>query len=157
MDKKGIHNNFNGYSAVPLAEADHIIRARLVELFDRLIKKNKICLDKARDHWMEKIYSRILTIQKRMDRIKGEMKQNDKPAAYRLENLKQEDESDIRSLDIELENTIEDCAEKIDSLTCMETDVHIYNTFSDIERNLRKIEEHFHKRKEIFKKMRIFG
>jgi len=106
---------------------------------------------------MEKIYSRILAIQKRMDRIKGEMEQNDKSAAYRFENLTQEDETGIRSLDVELEKIIGDCAEKIDSLTCMETDVHIYNTFSDIESNLRKIEEHFHKRKELFKKLRIFG
>ena len=157
MNKSTVYDKFNGYNAYPTGSGEELIRGKLIELFDKIIGKNEACLVKARDRGLEKLLSRILTVKKRMYRIKGEMNRIDRGAEYRFEKIIQNDESALREVDVSLENTISQCAELLDSLSCMETDMHISEKFAVMDRLLREIERLFHQRLEIFKKMRVYG
>ena len=157
MNESTIYDEFNGYNAYPLGTGEQMVRARMIELFEKIIKKNETCLIKAKDKGLEKILSRILAVKKRMERIKGEMSHLDSGADYRFEKISEKDELALREVDVSLEDTIRQCANLIDSLTCLETDMHISERFAAMDSFLREIEHLFHKRMELFKKMRIFG
>ena len=157
MNESTVYDEFNGYNAYPLGTGEQMVRARMIELFEKIIKKNETCLIKAKDKGLEKILSRILAVKKRMERIKGEMSHLDSGADYRFEKISEKDELALREVDVSLEDTIRQCANLIDSLTCLETDMHISERFAAMDSFLREIEHLFHKRMELFKKMRIFG
>jgi hypothetical protein len=157
MNESTVYDKFNGYNAYPLGTGEQMVRARMIELFEKIIKKNETCLIKAKDKGLEKILSRILAVKKRMERIKGEMSHLDSGADYRFEKISEKDELALREVDVSLEDTIRQCANLIDSLTCLETDMHISGRFAAMDSFLREIEHLFHKRMELFKKMRIFG
>jgi len=157
MNESTVYDKFNGYNAYPLKTGERMVRGKLIELFNKIIKKNETCLIKARDKGLEKLLSRILAVKKRMERIKNEMEQIDHGVEYRFEKIAERDETAMRKADLSIENTIDQCAKLIDSLTCMETDMHISERFAKMDSLLREIENLFHQRMEIFKKMRLFG
>jgi len=157
MNKSTVYDKFNGYNAYPLGTGEQMVRERMIELFEKIIKKNETCLIKARDKGLEKLFSRILAVKKRMERIKGEMDHIDRGAEYRFEKITQKDELALQEVDVSLENTIGQCTDLIDSLTCMETDLHISERFAMMDSFLREIEHLFHQRMDIFKKMRVYG
>jgi hypothetical protein len=134
-----------------------LIRGKLIELFDKIIKKNEICLTKAREKGMEKVLSRILALRKRMDRIKKEMERTPADVHYKFEKMPQVDESTAGEIDLVLEKSILQTSEIIDALTCMETDMHICDHYALMEERLREIEKLFRSRALLFRKMRIFG
>jgi hypothetical protein len=157
MNESTIYDEFKGYTAYPLGTGEHLIRVKMLSLFEKIIIKNETCLIKAQDKGLEKLFSRILAVKKRMERIKREMEHVDIGAQYRFEKMSGDDESTLRKVDSSLERTIRQCAELIDSLTCMETDMHISERFAMMDSFLREIEHLFHRRMEIFKKMQIYG
>jgi len=157
MNESTVYDKFNGYNAYPLGTGEQMVRTRLIELFEKIIKKNETCLVKAKDKGLEKLMSRILAVKTRMDRIKGEMAHSNANAEYKIESLSPADITALQEDDVSLEKTIGQCAELIDSLTCMETDMHISERFAMMDTFLREIETLSHKRTEIFKKMRVFG
>jgi hypothetical protein len=157
MNGSTVYDKFNGYNAYPLGAGEQMIRAKLVELFEKIIKKNETCLLKAREKGMEKLMSRILAVKSRMERMRKEMTHTDPGAEYKFDPLSPTDESALKELDGKLENVIQQCITVIESLTCMETDMHISERFATMDTLLREIEHLFHRRGEIFKKMRVFG
>ena len=157
MNESTIYDKFNGYNAYPPGKGEQMVRARMIELFEKIIKKNETCLIKAKDKGLEKLMSRILAVKMRMDRIKGEMAHSNTGAEYKLEALSPEDVTVLQEVDVSLEKTIGQCSELIDSLTCMETDMHISERFAMMDTFLREIDHLLHQRTELFKKMRVFG
>lgn len=151
------HEKFNGYGAYPLGVAEQMVRGKMTELFDRIIRKNEICLAKAHDMGLEKLMSRILAVKKRMERIRKEMIHTDPGAEYKFEPLSPEDEAALKDVDNSLESVILMCISSVESLTCMETDMHISDRFAMMDNSLREIERLLHRRAELFKKMRIYG
>lgn len=156
MGNTKLYNQFKGYKAYPTGIAENIIRSKLTDLFDKLIGKNETCLIKAREKGMEKLLSRIMAVKKRMERIKKEMDSGDK-AEYKFEKIADSDEAAIKDIDLSLEKVIINASDLIDSLTCMETDMRIFERFASMDDCLREIENLSRKRTEVFKKMRIFG
>jgi len=151
------HEKVNVYGAYPLGVAEQMVRGKMTELFDRIIRKNEICLAKARDMGLEKLMSRILAVKKRMARIRKEMAHTDPGAEYKYDPLPENDLAALKDLDKSLESLILDCISGIESLTCMETDLHISDRFAMMDNGLREIERLLRRRNELFKKMRVFG
>lgn len=157
MTESKVYDQFNGYNAYPLGTGEQMVRDKLVRLFDKIIGKNEICLAKAREKQLEKLTSRILAVKKRMDRMKKEMIHTDPGAEYKFDPLSAADESALKEIDGRLESVIQQCFTGIESLTCMETDMHISDRFAAMDDSLREIEALFRKRMELFKKMRVYG
>src|SRR4030042_3628641 len=157
MNESTVYDKFNGYNAYPLGTGEQMVRTRMIELFEKIIKKNETCLSKARDKGLEKLMSRILAVKTRMERIRKEMAHTDTGAEYKFDPLSPADESALKEVDAKFENVIQQCINGIESLTCMETDLHISERFAMMDSFLREIEKLFHKRMHIFKKMRVFG
>ncbi len=157
MNESTVYDQFNGYNAYPLGKGEQMIRTRLMELFDKIISKNETCLVRAKDKGLEKLMSRILAVRSRMERIRKEMSHVDPGVEYKFEPLSPADESALKEFDGKLESVIRQCYTGIESLTCMETDMHITERFATMDSFLREIEHLYHQRMEIFKKMRVFG
>lgn len=157
MNESTVYEKFNGYHAYPIMAGEQLIRGRLIELFDRIINKNETCLARAREKGLEKLMSRILAVKKRMERIRGEMTRAEAGAEYKIEAISPGDEAAIKEVDTSLESVIRECLTGIESLTCLETDMHICERFASMDDSLRAIEYLFHRRVELFKKMRVYG
>ncbi len=157
MDESTVYDKFKGYNAYPVGTGEEMIRARMVELFDRIIRKNETCLVKAREKGMEKLLSRILAVKTRMDRIRKEMSHCDPGAEYKFEPLSPADEAELKEVDGRLEHVIQESISAIEPLTCMETDLHINERFAMMDTSLREIEALCHKRKALFRKLRVYG
>ena len=157
MGDTKLYSQFKGYKAYPIGIAENIIRNKLADLFDKLIGKNETCLIKAREKGMEKLLSRIMAVKKRMERIKKDIDTSGDKTEYKFEKITDEDETALKEIDLSLEKVILSASGLIDSLTCMETDMRIFERFASMDDCLREIENLSRKRTEIFKKMRIFG
>jgi len=157
MNGSTVYDKFNGYNAYPLGTGEQMIRAKLVELFEKIIKKNETCLVKAREKGLEKLMSRILAVKSRMERMRKDMTHTDPGAEYKFDPLSPADELSLKEVDVRLEKVIQQSVKDIESLTCMETDMHISERFAMMDTSLREIEHLFHRRMELFKKMRLYG
>jgi len=157
MNESTLYNDFNGYNAYPQGYGEEMIRGRLSELFGKLIEKNNGCLAKSREMGMEKIMSRVLQVKTRMERMKHEMEHRIIGGEFKLEKMPDEDVSDLREVDLSLENHMNQIYDIMESLTCMETEMHISERFAQVSTYLREIENLCHRRVDIFKRSRVFG
>jgi hypothetical protein len=157
MDKSTVYDQFKGYNCYPIGMGEEMIRSRMVELFDRIIRKNETCLVRARDKGMEKLMSRILAVKTRMERMRKEMTHVDPNVEYKFEPMSPADESALKEIDGKMEIIIQQTIDAIEPLTCMETDMHISERFAMMDSSLREIENLCHKRMAIFKKLRVYG
>lgn len=157
MNGSTLYSDFNGYNSYPQGIGEEMIRGRLSELFGKLIEKNDSCLTKSREMGMEKIMSRVLQIKTRMERMKHEMEHRIIGGEYKLEKMPDEDVSELHDVDLSLENHMNRIYEIMNSLTCMETEMHISDRFAQVSNHLREIEGLCHKRVDIFKRSRVFG
>ncbi len=152
-----VHNDFLGYGGYRPEVGEKIIRERLITLFDTIIEKNRLCLERAREMKMEKIMSRVLVVKKRAESIRNMMVRSEEHAHYKIEKMTDKDETAMRKMDREIEDLITDCGDVIGDLTCMETDLHIVDRFRQMNDRLRRIESLCRKRTRLFKKMRVYG
>jgi hypothetical protein len=157
MSESKLYDNFNGYNAYPAGIGEEMIRVRLSELFDKIIKKNQECLIKAKDMGMEKIMSRVLQVRTRTERMKKEMEHKFIGGEYNFDKISPSEEEELRETDLSLEKYILQAYAIIEPLTCLETDMHISEHFAQITNCFMEIEHLFHKRMDIFKKKRVYG
>lgn len=157
MNESMLYNNFNGYNEYPAGEGEELIRIRLSEQFDKIVKKNEECLLKAKDLGMEKIMSRVLQIKTRTERMKKEMDHKFIGGEYKFDKLSSEEEDELRETDLSLEKYILQAYAVIEPMTCLETDLHIVEHFTEMSNHLREIEHLFQKRMDIFKRKRVYG
>ena len=157
MNGSKIYENFNGYNAYPAGAGEELIRGRLSELFDKIIKKNEECLIKAKETGMEKIMSRVLQVRARTERMKIEMNHKFIGGEYNFDKLSPSEEEELRETDLSLEKYILQAFAVIEPMTCLETDMHISEHFSEMSNCLREIENLFQKRVDIFKRKRVYG
>lgn len=157
MKGSTLYEKFDGYNAYPAGEGEEIIRGRLFELFDMIVKKNEECLVKAKDMGMEKIMSRVLQVRTRTERMKKEMDHKFIGGKYNFDKISPAEQNELRQTDLSLEKNILQAYAVIEPLTCLETDMHISEHFSEISNCLREIESLFQKRRDIFKRKRVYG
>lgn len=152
--KINIYKDFNGYNAYPLAEAEKIIRGRLLDDFSTLIEKVDGCVEKAKNKRLLKILEHMLAVKKRMMRIKSEMKDRDNifVPAYLKARIAHVDEEKLKTVDFRMVELIDMNREILDELSCAEADTHIIDKFSKINENLREMENHCHSRSLLLKK-----
>ncbi|OHD69964.1 MAG: hypothetical protein A2W19_02810 [Spirochaetes bacterium RBG_16_49_21] len=153
IDSK-IYDDFKGYNAYQIGDAEKIIRHRHSKNFSSLIEKIEGCEAKARDQRQIKILERILSVKNRMARMKKEVDERDAVfmTFHLKERLAQVDEEKLREIDFHVVDLMSHCEQILDSLTCSETDMHIIEKFSSINEYLREMEEHCHDRMKVFRK-----
>jgi hypothetical protein len=157
MNISKVYEKFEGYNAYPAGEGEEMIRGRLSALFKRLIEKNEACFAKVRDKGLEKIMSRVLQVKIRMERMKDEMDHRFVGGEYSFNKFSAAEESELKDIDLSLENLMDKTYEIMDSMDCLETDMHISDRFATVSDCLRDIEHLCHKRTDMFKKMRVYG
>ena len=157
MNESTLYNNFNGYNEYPAGVGEEIIRGRLSELFDKIVKKNEECLMKAKDMGSEKIMSRVLQVRTRTARMKHEMDHRFIGSEYHFDKISASEESELRETDLSLEKSILQAYAIIEPMNCLETDMHISEHFAELSNCLREIEQLCQKRMDIFKRMRVYG
>lgn len=157
MNGSAIYDNFKGYNAYPAGGGEEMIRNRLSELFNKIIKKNEECLVKAKDMGMEKIMSRVLQVKTRTERIKKEMDHKIIGGEYTFDKISASDESELREVDLKLEKFIQKAYNIIEPMNCLETDMKISEHFAELTSCFMEIEHLFHKRTEIFKRKRVYA
>jgi hypothetical protein len=152
--KTNIYKDFNGYNAYPLAEAEKIIRNRLLDVFSTLIEKIEGCIEKAKNMRLIKILEHILAVKKRMGRMKSKMKERDNifVPAYLKARIAHVDEEKLKTVDFRLIELVDMNREILDELSCAEADTHIIDKFTRINENLREMETHCHSRALLLKK-----
>ena len=149
-----IYKDFNGYNAYPLAEAERIIRGRILTEFSKLIKQIEGCEEKARSMRLIKILQQIVTVKNRMERMKKDIKERDNifVPAYLKERIARVDEEKLKVVDSRLIELINLNKEILESLSCAEVDTHITDKFTTINENLREMENNCHSRALLLKK-----
>jgi len=157
MNISTLYENFDGYNAYPAGVGEDMIRNRLSALFKSLIEKNEVCFVKVRDKGLEKIMSRVLQVKTRMERMKDEMDHRFVGGEYSFNKFSAAEESELKEIDLSLESLMSRTYEIMDSMDCLETDMHISDRFAGVSDCLRDIEHLCHKRTEMLKKMRVYG
>jgi len=153
-DKIDIYKDFKGYNAYPLREAEKIIRNRILEEFSKLTEMVGVCVNKAKEMQMIWILGHIMAVKVRMERMQKQIK--DRDTLFVPANLKEKisrlDEDKLKAVDFRLVELIQLNKKIIDSLSCAETDTHIIDKFTEVNKNLRDMEENCHVRSLLLKK-----
>jgi len=153
-DKIDIYKDFKGYNAYPLREAEKIIRNRILEEFSKLTEMVGGCVNKAKEMQMIWILGHIMAVKVRMERMQKQIK--DRDTLFVPANLKEKisrlDEDKLKAVDFRLVELIQLNKKIIDSLSCAETDTHIIDKFTEVNKNLRDMEENCHVRSLLLKK-----
>lgn len=154
ITKHQLYEDFQGYNAYQIQDADRIIRERIVKLLDTMLYKIIHCSDKARNDGREKLLSIVDTIRRRTERIKEEVE--NKSLSYISPELKMNithvDEKKLKNIDFKLENLLAQCNEITEMITCKETELYIIGHFTSINSVLREFEEQFRERTIALKK-----
>ena len=149
-----IYDDFDGYNAYQIADAEKVIRQRHSANFSTLIEKIEGCEKKARDQMQIKILEKILAVKNRMTRMKKEVDERD--AVFMTFNLKEKlarvDEEKLREVDFRVVDLMLKSEQILDSLTCAEKDMHIIEKFTTVNTHLREMEEQCHERMKVFRK-----
>ena len=157
MNESMLYDDFKGYNEYPAGEGEEIIRNRLSALFEKIIKKNEECLVKAKEMGMEKIMSRVLQVRTRTERMKKEMDHKFIGSEFNFDKISPSEEEELRETDLSLEKYILQAYAVIEPMTCLETDMHIVEHFTEISNCLREIEHLCQKRRDIFNRKRVYG
>lgn len=149
-----LYENFEGYNAYPLQEAEKIIRSQIGKKVRSMREEVDKCLNLAKEHGREKLISEILALEKRIDRLIGQIEERDRiyVPAYLKERITRVDEEQLEQIDSRVEDILNSCDEIIQQLTCAETDMHVVDRFTDINNKLRQMENLCHERSKLLVK-----
>lgn len=152
--KINIYKDFKGYNAYPVAEAEKIIRGRILAEFNKLLEKIAGCEQKSKDMKLIKILQHILAAKSRMERMKNDIKERDNifVPVYLKERIAHLDEEKLKAVDSRVVELIGMNMEILESLSCAETDPYIIDKFTRINENLREMENCCHSRALLLKK-----
>lgn len=155
MTGSTLHNDFTGYRH-NVEEADRTMRERMLQCIKKLHEKNLHCLQEAKLHGKEKLFSEIETMHKRLEKFEQEISK--KPLAhFKFEGLDQSDEDKLKMIEEKIERLAQECGEIIDNLSCSQVDTHIIEQYTRIASHLRLAERLYHERMMILKKAMVFG
>ena len=155
MTQSTIHDDFTGYIH-NVKENDRIIRERVLQCIRNLHEKNLHCLNEAKIHGKEKLFSEIETIHKRLEKFEQEISKT--PVAdFKIEGLDRSDEDKLKMIEEKIERLANECGEIIDSLSCLQLDTNIIDQYTRIASHLRLAERLYHERMMILKKAMVFG
>jgi len=111
-------------------------------------------VNKAKEMQMIWILGHIMAVKVRMERMQKQIK--DRDTLFVPANLKEKisrlDEDKLKAVDFRLVELIQLNKKIIDSLSCAETDTHIIDKFTEVNKNLRDMEENCHVRSLLLKK-----
>jgi len=149
-----LYEDFEGYNAYPLQDAEKMIRTKIGKQVRIMRDEVDKCLSNAKEHGKEKLISEILTLEKRIDRMITQIEERDRiyVPAYLRERITQLDEEKLEEIDSRVENILNTCEATIQQLSCAETDMHIIDRFTEINKNLRQMENLCHERSKLLVK-----
>jgi hypothetical protein len=149
-----LYNNFNGYNAYPLKDAEKIIRNRFGERIETLITKINECINKAKGEGRLKLLSEVEKVRKRITRMKKMIDERDLVfvAPYLKDKITRVDEEKLKSVDYRVAELISMSENTIEEISCGETDVHILDKFKKISEYFREMENRCHERSLLLKK-----
>jgi hypothetical protein len=149
-----LYNDFNGYNAYPLKEAEKIIRSRFGERIETLIAKIHECVNKAKGKGKLKLLSEVEKVRRRITRMKKVIDERDLVyvAPYLKDKITRVDEEKLKSVDYRVAELISMSEEIVEEITCGETDVHILDKFKQISDYFREMENKCHERSLLLKK-----
>ena len=139
-----------------VAESDRLMRERLLQCIKNLHAKNLHCLEEAKTHGKEKLYSEIETMHKRLEKFEQEIAKNPM-ASFKFEGLSQSDDEKLKLIEEKIERLASECGEIIDNLSCSQVDTHIIEQYTRLASHLRLAERLYHERMMILKKAMVFG
>jgi hypothetical protein len=142
MKKADIYKDFNGYNAYPLAEAEKIIRSRILAAFDELVGQLDGCEQKAGSMRMLWILEHITVLKRRMQRMRNQIKERDEIfiPVYLKARIARVDEKKLEKIDHRLVELIGLSLDIIGALSCAETDTRVGDKFAKISDYLREME-----------------
>jgi len=157
MNSNDIYHDFKGYNAAPLAESEKAIRCRFSELIQVLIEKITGCRDRARSMGRMKMLSETEAVRKRMENLKIEIDSRDRiyVPPYLKEKISIVDEEKLREIDYHAAGLMHECGEIIDGFSCEELDLHIIDSLTKLNSNIRELEKICHERKGLLLKDRF--
>jgi hypothetical protein len=149
-----LYNDFNGYNAYPLKEAEKIIRSRFGERIEALIMKINECTKKAKGEGRLKLLSEVEKVRKRITRMKKIIDERDLVfvAPYLKDKITRLDEEKLKSVDYRVAELISMSENIIEAISCGETDIHILDKFKMISEYFREMENRCHERSLLLKK-----
>lgn len=149
-----IHKDFEGYNAYPIKEAEKIVRSRIAERLSSLVTKVHECVEKAKNEGRIKELSEILTVYRRMERLKKEIDDRDMVfvPAYLKERITKVDDEKLRSIDLRVAEIINAIDETIEQISCDKTDMYVVKKFVAIETYIHEMEQKCHERAHALKK-----
>ena len=154
MKKTDIYKGFEGYNAYPLAEAEKMIRSRILAAFNELVGQLEGCEQKAGSMRMLWILEHITVLKRRMERMRNQIKERDEIfiPVYLKARIARVDEEKLKKIDHRLMEVIGLSLEIINTLSCAETDSRIGDKFAKISDYLREMEANCQERALILKK-----
>ncbi len=149
-----LYNNFNGYNAYPLKDAEKIIRDRFGERIEALIMKINECINKAKGEGRLKLLSEVEKLRKRITRMKKIIDERDLVfvAPYLKDRISRLDEEKLKSVDYRVAELISMSENTIEAISCGETDIHLLDKFKKISEYFREMENRCHERSLLLKK-----
>ncbi len=149
-----LYENFEGYNAYPLQESEKMIRSQIGKKVRSMREEVDKCLNLAREHGREKLISELFTLEKRLDRLIGQIEERDRiyVPAYLKEHITRVDEEKLEHVDGRVEDILNACDEIIQQLSCAETDMHVVDRFTDVNNKLRQMENLCHERSKLLVK-----
>ncbi len=152
--KESLHEGFPGYNTMPLEEADKFVRERICGDIDNLLAHFNECAEKVRKQGREKLFSEVESLRGRVARIKKEMESRKVLclSGDLLLGITHLDEEQLRSLDLEMVGLLDECRQRVDSMSCSEADNRALENFSRMNTCLRMFEEKFHEKLKAYRK-----
>lgn len=155
MIAKGeLYNNFDGYNAYPLVDADRIIRYRFRDMCGELLDLVNQCYIKSKETGREKIQANIEPVRSRIARIKKEIEERELSYVppYIKEGITGIDENAISEIDHAVAGIFNTAFSAMSELSCDEEYTNIIQRFTQINSLLRDLENKCHERMRVLKR-----
>ena len=154
VNERDLYDNFNGYNAYPLRDAEKIIRSRFGERIEALIARIHECVSKARSGGKLKLLSEIEKIRRRITRMKKMIDERDLVfvAPYLKDKITRVDEEKLKSVDYRVAELISMSENTIEEISCGDIDVHILDKLKQISDYFREMENRCHEQSLLLKR-----
>lgn len=152
METTSLHEGFAGYTAQSVRDADLFIRERIGARLGAVLARMKGCVEKCREHRSIKLCSEIGSVARKCESILSECVKG--PSGVLLESLSSDlarsntpvENEKIIALEDTIDHDIAYCERITGTMTCVQTDTHIIETLSGLDRALNGIRQGLHER-----------
>ncbi|HOO71652.1 MAG TPA: hypothetical protein PK926_07810 [Spirochaetota bacterium] len=153
MAMNDLYQDFPGYKAGSLVEADRFIRHRFVEICSDVLARVNRCYDQSREKGKLKLASEIEQVKRRLAKLEREIEERELSylPPFLKEGIASVDHEKLSDVDHAIYDVFQKCTRNLEGLTCHEQDMHIIDRFTSINSLLREIEGKCHERMKLLK------